>query len=258
MIPDDPLVDLMLGDAPPQVWSLLVTVFGDLAQVEGTELGAALLGRLTGAMGVRPEATRVALHRLRKDGWIDSRRVGRRSLYRLTSDGLRQTLAASPRIYDLGPSPAGAWLCLANPAGPMPGGIGIVPAAPHVTISADRPASPDIATFPLSGPLPSWLRSQLLPADVVTASRDLCTRLQALADALADSPPSDPLQVAVLRVLVVHDWRRLILKVPALPDAIFPDEARIDTARALKQSLLQALPPPSLSALEQFTLASAP
>ncbi|MEM7644133.1 MAG: PaaX family transcriptional regulator C-terminal domain-containing protein [Pseudomonadota bacterium] len=257
MIRDASPVDLMLGDTPPQVWSLLVTVFGDLAQAQGTELSAALLGRLTGAMGVRPEATRVALHRLRKDGWIDSRRVGRRSLYRLTPDGRRQTLAASPRIYDTGPPPAGAWLCLADPSGPVPAGIGIVPTAPHVTVAAARPASPDIAAFPLSGPLPAWLRAQLLPEGVVTASRDLRDSLQALADALADNPPDDPLQVAVLRVLVVHGWRRLILKVPALPDAVFPDEARIDAARALKQSLLQALPPPSLPALEQFTLASA-
>ena len=82
-----------------RVWSLIVTVFGDLAGSHGDEIGAQTLGKLTEPLGVKSEALRVALHRLRKEGWLENRRDGRSSTYFLTPMGLQQTAAATPRIY---------------------------------------------------------------------------------------------------------------------------------------------------------------
>ena len=55
-----------------RVWSLMVSLFGDLAQAEGAGIDGPVLSRIMTAMQIRPEATRVALHRLRNDGWIAS------------------------------------------------------------------------------------------------------------------------------------------------------------------------------------------
>ena len=68
------VVSDLRGDIPPRVWSLLVTVFGDLAQ-DGSALPGTVLGEIMSRVGIKPEAMRVALHRLRKDGWIESERA---------------------------------------------------------------------------------------------------------------------------------------------------------------------------------------
>ena len=87
------------GGQPPRVWSLLVTIFGELAQDQNAEISGQTLRDLLDVIGVRPEAMRVALHRLRNEGWIDSRKTGRRSDYFLTPLGLTESMAASPLIY---------------------------------------------------------------------------------------------------------------------------------------------------------------
>ena len=84
-----------------RVWSLLVTVFGDLAQNEGDVIDGPVLSLLMADIGIKPEATRVALHRLRNDEWIVSTKQGRTSQHSLTARGRRESAAANPRIYNL-------------------------------------------------------------------------------------------------------------------------------------------------------------
>src|SRR6056297_83501 len=95
----DQIVNALLGGDTPRVWSLLVTMFGDLALSPDARLSGACVNALTAAIGIKPEATRVALYRLRKEGWIESYRAGRQSKYALTAYGRSETLAARPRVY---------------------------------------------------------------------------------------------------------------------------------------------------------------
>ena len=83
-----------------RVWSLIVSIFGDLAQAQGDQLSSGALNRIMTPMGIKNDAIRVALHRLRKDGWIDSARSGRNSVHYLTEFGRRQSAEVTPRIYD--------------------------------------------------------------------------------------------------------------------------------------------------------------
>ncbi|TNF17581.1 MAG: PaaX family transcriptional regulator, partial [Rhodobacteraceae bacterium] len=62
----------------------MISVFGVLAQDESARIIGPLLRLLTERIGITPAAMRVAIHRLRKDGWIDSQRHGRTSVYFLT------------------------------------------------------------------------------------------------------------------------------------------------------------------------------
>jgi len=103
----------------PRVWSLLVTVFGELAQDEGAQISALMLRQICALIGIKPEAMRVALHRLRKDGWIGNQRTGRSSAYFLTDWGRAQSAAASPRIYSAQSMSGHAWLVVCNPAQPQ-------------------------------------------------------------------------------------------------------------------------------------------
>lgn len=245
----DRLVTIITGDRPPRVWSLLVTVFGDLAQAPEARISGALLGQMAGAMGIRPEATRVALHRLRKDGWIASQRRGRSSTYHLTDWGRSQSVAASPRIYGAEAPAQTAWLVLVDPGTDptaLPAGVWVTSS----TLIAAEPAPPGLNAFStrVDGPLPDWARSRICPATLLDGSNDLADRLCRLAAAL----PADvsPLSSAVLRVLVVHAWRRVILKAPALPDDTFPGAWRGPECRAQVAALLGRLPRPALADLD--------
>ena len=94
-----PSVAHILGGDPPRVWSFIVTIFGDLAREDDRYISSRTLNRLTAEIGVKPEATRVALHRLRKEDWLESAKFGRESHYRLTNKGRKLSREAAPRIY---------------------------------------------------------------------------------------------------------------------------------------------------------------
>ncbi|CAM9961115.1 MAG: PaaX family transcriptional regulator [Mameliella sp.] len=242
------------GDVSPRVWSLLVTVFGDLAR-DGAAIPAAVLGEITTRIGIRPEAMRVALHRLRKDGWIDSTRQGRSSLYRLTAEGRAQTVAASPRIYAVDPPSETAFLVLTDPLSPLVWSDKDVWVTPHAVLTARSPQGAETFVTPLSAsqPLPCWIRAKTCDGATVALSADLAARLGRLEDVLNRADFLDPMQTAALRVLVVHSWRRIVLKAPDLPDFVLPDTWAGPDCRARMNRLLCRLARPTPETLAQVT-----
>ena len=75
--PDQSITDRLLGLESTKTWSLIATLFGDL---DGDELSGKALWSLLAPLGIKPEATRVALHRLKKDGWIVAKKAGREAI----------------------------------------------------------------------------------------------------------------------------------------------------------------------------------
>ena len=100
--PDPPVrrwIRRQLDSAPPRAPSLIVTVWGDAIAPHG---GAAMLPgliRLLAALGVNERLVRTSVFRLAREGWLAATPVGRRSLYRLTADGVRRFAEAHRRIY---------------------------------------------------------------------------------------------------------------------------------------------------------------
>lgn len=79
--------------------SLITTVFGDSIAPRG---GVVWLGSLARAMepfGISERLVRTSVHRLAKDGWLESEQLGRRSYYRLTEPGRERFEQATHRIY---------------------------------------------------------------------------------------------------------------------------------------------------------------
>ena len=110
----DPLHDALaqLRDSSDlRVWSVIVTLMGDLTVMgtpgaDASGVSGQALGKVMAALGIRPEATRVALHRLRKDGWIESTRT--RAPVSLSPDTGRAGPDQSGGGSHLWPSPAHA------------------------------------------------------------------------------------------------------------------------------------------------------
>ena len=223
-----------------RVWSFVVTILGDMARAPGQELSGAELAAMTEAVGIKPQALRTALHRLRKDGWTDSRRVGRGAFHFLTEHGRAQAEQAAARIYDFNPVAPRSWhILITQDRGlTLPDHVNL---APGCFLGTNKP--PDMAeALVLAGTqvqVPDWLQSRILPDDL---ARDYALFAQALRAALKAAPTPDPGEARVIRALAVHGWRRLVLRHAALPDALFPASWAGPTCRRLMAELLTRYP----------------
>ena len=247
-------LDALLERGTPRVWSLIVTVFGDLAQGEGDAIsGPALAGILT-PLGIKPEAMRVALHRLRHDGWLDATKQGRTSLHSLTDYGRRESIKAGRLIYRTAAPSGPDWhiRCSQKPAASPAPETGALALAPGVWLCNAPAPAPDADMLVFSGTpgtIPHWVTAAVLPKNLTSEFKDLLAALTCLRDEMQSASPPRPLQAACLRVLIVHRWRRLILKTPDLPDAMYAKDWAGLMCRDAVHAALSALPQPDLSEL---------
>lgn len=234
---------------PMRVWSLLVTVFGDLAQdraLEGPTLSTIMAG-----IGIKPEATRVALHRLRSDGWITSEKTGRTSLHQLSAKGYEKSAAASPRIYGRPDQMGrGAQVILMADTGNPLDPVDYAQIAPRLFIAGADAPLPDGGMQMQPMDLPPWLGAQFETAAMREAYKALHATLLEIDDAFPDPTLFTPLQKAVLRVMIVHGWRRQTLKHPDLPRAAHSPDWRGHDCRALVMTLLDRFERPALDAIK--------
>lgn len=215
----DPLAQLIRAlhdDGRLRVWSLVITVFGDSVQPRGGQVSTARLQRLLGRIGVEPGALRTALSRLSRDGWVEGTRTGRISQYRLTPSGRARFSDATSRIYAPPEvAPVTDW-ALSLDSRPDPA----LPAIAGLTL---RPASapPPETLFRMTGQIAQLapeLRATLLPAPHRAALDRLAQDLHHLT-----LPRVDPLGAAAARTLLIHRWRRLVLRFAEPPAALLPD-----------------------------------
>lgn len=245
---------LRAGDEP-RTWSLIVTIFGDLARRPGAEISGRALSAIGARLGVRPEAMRVALHRLRKDGWIEARRAGRLSFYRLSEAARAEAATAAPRIYARhGPENVAWHLLVAGPGqlGP-PQAAGYAALGPGCWIGAGPGRDEDgfLRLAGHAGALPGWMGAALMPDELARAYTAFDSALARVETQLAGcdlAALSDP-DRAALRVLLVHRWRRLVLRHPCLPDRMFPPGWAGRDARARLSRLLERIGCPAPASL---------
>lgn len=248
------IVSQLTDGQTPRVWSLLVTVFGELAQEDGAQVSGQMLRHISELIGIKPEAMRVALHRLRKDGWTQNQRTGRTSAYSLTDWGRAQSAAASPRIYAARATAACAWLVLCDPARhtQQNESAGIWLNA-NTQITAQPPQQPDrfSARLDADTPLPDWMKAKICSQQMRETAATFHKTLDALQTQLTTQSHLNLLEQATLRILLVHAWRRIILKTPDLPDFVFPDDWRGLACRAQMVELLAQFPKHDLATLAQ-------
>ena len=248
------LFDILTDGQSPRLWSFVITIFGDLAQHEDARISGSLMGALVARIGAKPEALRVALHRLRKEGWLVSHKIGRSSEYALSDWGRTQSARASEVIYGTRQAAKNAWLVLHDPADKARGSDAIAYALTNAASVSLAPPINDTALSLRLQPdddIPAWVQTKLCDNDLIDASRELERRLQqvlAHKGLIAHMPPLDRM---VLRVLVVHSWRRLILKAPSIPAFLFPQSWRGETCATQVAALLQALPQVTLDKLAE-------
>ena len=229
-------VEHILGGETPRVWSFIVTIFGDLARHDNRYISSQTLNRLTAEIGVKPGATRVALYRLRKEDWLESKKFGRESHYRLTKKGRKLSREAAPRIY--GPaSDHSVMLSIYDPTSSAPDGLRILSG---MSLVETGPA--DAMNIEIDQPLPKWMVDRLIDVELQRAALDFQRRLSDVAIA-SDASALDRI---VVRLSIVHEWRRIILRLPVFPDQVLEKAIQLHDLRQTVQGLLSSLSDVSL------------
>jgi len=248
-------IDNLTACSPLKAWSVIVTILGDLCQGRSDRIAGRDLNALTARMGLTPATLRVALHRLKRDGWTESERRGRDAAYRLSSMGWKETQTVRDRIYGAGPAQdAQLHLLIAPPhltsaeiTTALPGDAMMV--APRTAVLAGAlPVLPDgmwISRIDAAGP-PQWLCDIIAPPEL----RNDYACLAAAASGLLSSPaPADIADATALRLLTLHHWRRLRLRHGDLPDILLGDTWEGATARRVVMRVLERFARPALNEL---------
>lgn len=255
----DALLDAFHARVPIRAGSLIVTVFGDAVAPRGGRIALASLAEILAAFRVSESLTRTALSRLVAEGWLERWKTGRTSHYRLSPRGREAFAEAAAHIYD---RPRAAWdgaltLALLEPAGAAERagvraaleaqGFGILtpdllvaPRAPEATpvgILLLR-AAPDDPESARRIAARAWPLSQL--------ERRYAAFLEefaGMADAVEGGAGPRGLAALVVRVLLIHAYRRIVLRDPGLPAALLPEPWPGDAARVLCARIYRALAP---------------
>lgn len=256
-----------LHAGPHRTGSLIITLYGDAIAPRGGSLAAASLLAVMSAMGIGEGVVRTALSRLAADGWLERRRIGRHGFYRLAAKGAAAFADATRRIY--GPARAGAEAGLVL--------VVLGPDAARVEARAALEAAgfgglaPGVFVAPAATAVPNLsgaLRLEAVPAPgdgpalaaLAWPLAELGERYRRFLDAWSGAeaaPVPDPLAALVARVLLIHDYRRAVLRDPLLPPALLPADWPQPAARALCARLWRRLLAPSEAWLDAHALAEA-
>ena len=100
--------------------SVLSTVFGDIVRPYGTSIWLENLIEIVKPLGINDRLVRTALYRLTDEGWTTGVRAGRKSYYNLTETAVEQISEAEKSIYSDRRLPwDGNWLLVFLMASPM-------------------------------------------------------------------------------------------------------------------------------------------
>lgn len=224
--------------------SLLITVFGDAIAARGGAVTLGSLIRLAAPFGLTERLVRTSVARLARDGWLEARRAGRRSEYRLTRSGAKRFAQATRRIYGAGPEvwdgswtlvvvPAGAarlrdelkWLGFGQVNGSLLAHPGCTPAQGRAWLRAVPGAAEALL---LQGSSTGLAHDRQLAArgwDLQDLARRYRRFLRSFApvEAACAARGVTPAATAFLvRTLLIHEYRKIHLRDPLLPPALLP------------------------------------
>jgi phenylacetic acid degradation operon negative regulatory protein len=245
---------------PSRTWSIIITVYGDAIVPRGGSLWLGTLSAFLHAIDIGDGVVRTAMSRLAADGWLERSRVGRNSFYRLAERGRETFRTATEHIYNAHPPPPGSGFVLVLP------GNGSDREATRMALQAAGfgSAGPGVWVAPAGTPVPAEagdalrldasadagtrrrLAAQSWPLDqTASAYRRFLAEFEPLQTTLAAGGDLSDRDSFIARILLIHAWRRIVLRDPVLPADLLPPDWPGTAARALCADLYHRLLPAS-------------
>lgn len=244
---------------PSRTGSIIITVFGDAIVPRGGSVALATLLEFFAAIDVDSSVVRTAMSRLTADGWFEREKVGRNSFYRLVQRERLTFDVATRHIY--GP-PASDWtgrfeLLLISNGGdrdaarealknagfgtPLPG-VWVAPSGVPIPEEARGAIRLEVSAEDDSG---RRLLSESWPLErTAEAYRRFMKSFEPLRSWLARDRVSD-IDAFTARILLIHHYRRVVLRDPLLPTALLPRDWPGGAARKLCGDIYRGLLPAS-------------
>ena len=276
------VLNRFLEATPSRTPSLLMTLFGDTVVAHGVEIWLGSLVRLLEPLGISERLVRTSVYRLAQDNWIEGVKSGRRSYYRLTASAKAEVLHTDRRIYYHSERQwDGQWrLVFTGTRGINTDqrthlhkrltrmGFGVIapnvyghPTAPVETVwntfadmgIAERVVVMRAENFDHTrGLQPREMARQCFTLETLEQEyENFIERYRPLATAIekgAETSGLEPGQCFALRTLLVHQYRKILLRDPDLPVPLLPDKWVGTRARRLCGLLYRAM----LSESEKF------
>jgi len=254
---------------PIRAHSMILTLYGDVVEPHGGSIWLGSLIDLMAPLGINERLIRTSMFRLGKDGWLSGERVGRRSYYSLTESGRRRFETAFKRVYRSELPPwDGTWrlllltglsaekrkrlreelqwqgfaafspVLLASPRGEL---------ADLTSTLQELGAGDDCIVFQTCAPLPVTrvLHRQVRESwnlDVLGEHyHAFIQAFRPLWQALCEQRSIAPEDAFLSRILLIHEYRRLLLRDPQLPDELLPADWEGRAARELCRDLYHLL-----------------
>jgi phenylacetic acid degradation operon negative regulatory protein len=244
---------------PSRTWSIVITVFGDAIVPRGGSVWLGTLLKFFEALDIDGSVVRTAMSRLAADGWLEREKVGRNSFYRLAATGHRTFEAATRHIYDPPPSEwSGRFELLLigkasdrdaarEPLGnagfgsPLPG-VWVAPSGVPVPEEAASAIRLEVSAEDASG---RRLLAESWPLDrTADAYLKFTKTFEPLCSSL-DRRALSELDAFTARILLIHHYRRVVLRDPLLPQALLPKNWPGNAARTLCGEIYRAVLPGS-------------
>jgi phenylacetic acid degradation operon negative regulatory protein len=245
---------------PSRTGSIVITVFGDAIMPRGGSVWLGTLLEFFKTLDIDSGVVRTAMSRLATDGWLERNKVGRNSFYRLAQKGWQTFDTAAKHIYN---PQAADWtgrfelLLIANAADrdasrealkdagfgtPLPG-VWIAPSGVPVPQQAAHAIRLEVSAEDDSGrrllseswPLQRTADAYLKFIKTFEPLRGWIGRRERLSDTDAFTA----------RILLIHHYRRVVLRDPLLPTALLPQDWPGRAARELCGEVFQGLLEPS-------------
>jgi phenylacetic acid degradation operon negative regulatory protein len=250
----------LLKREPSRTGSIVITVFGDAIVPRGGSVWLGTLLEFFRTIDIDSGVVRTAMSRLAADGWLERQRVGRNSFYRLVKKGRQTFDAATKHIYDPQVSDwTGRFELLligngedrdasrealknAGFGSPLPG-VWIAPSGVPIPEEAAHAIRLEVSAEDDSG---RRLLSESWPLDrTADAYLKFMKIFEPLRGWIDRREPLADVDAFTARILLIHYYRRVVLRDPLLPAALLPRDWPGRAARQLCGEIYRGLLPAS-------------
>ncbi|WP_404367027.1 phenylacetic acid degradation operon negative regulatory protein PaaX [Marinobacter sp.] len=266
----DLLVNNFQNQRPLRAGSLIITIYGDAIVPRGGTVWLGSLMKLLEPVGISQRLIRTSVFRLVQESWLQTEKVGRCSYYSLTGPGLRRFEQAFQHVYSLSTREwNGSWcLVFLNQLDPekrqkvreelewlsfgsMAPGIMEHPRFHRnelLPLLQEWGAQEDtivMQTQPLEQKSPRALRRQVRESwnldELAARYRGFLEQFRPLWRELQSGDPLTPQECFTVRTLLIHEYRKILLRDPRLPDELLPGDWEGRGAKQLCRNLYKLI-----------------
>lgn len=270
LAPLNQLINRFQEQTPIRASSLIITLYGDAIEPHGGTVWLGSLINLLEPFGINERLIRTSIFRLTKEDWLTAEKVGRRSYYSLTGTGRRRFEKAFKRVYSSSlPAWDGAWtlVMLSQIAadkrkqvreelewqgfGAISPTVMACPRADRSDVMAtlqDLDVADDCIVFETraqdvlaSRAMRMQVRESWKIDELGEHYSEFIQLFRPLWQALREQDQLRPEDCFLARTLLIHEYRRLLLRDPQLPDELLPGDWEGRAARQLCRNIYRLI-----------------